>query len=68
MNKRLYGWYVLLKFTEITTETSYPKLTIKPQKLHYKCNLQAQLLGTTEQPWNYNRNIISKTHNQNPYL
>ena len=26
-------------FNKIITETSYQKLTIKPLKLHYKCNL-----------------------------
>ena len=30
---------------KIITETSYLKLTIKPHKLHYKCNLYAQLFG-----------------------
>ena len=58
---------VKLNNNEIITETSYLKLTIKPHKLHYKCNnLQAQLFGTAEQPWNHNRNIIFKIHNQKP--
>ena len=30
---------VKLNNNEIITQTSYPKLTIKPHKLHYKCNL-----------------------------
>ena len=30
---------VKLNNNQIITETSYPKLTIKSHKLHYKCNL-----------------------------
>ena len=33
--------------SKIITETSYPKLTIKPHKLHYKYNLLASLLNSS---------------------
>ena len=34
--------------SKIITETSYPKLTIKPHKLHNKYNLLASLLNSSE--------------------
>ena len=55
---------ILLRIlSKIITEASYLKLTIKPHKLATWSLGSA--VETTEQPWNHNRNIISKTHNQN---
>ena len=53
--------------SKIITETSYPKLTIKCHKLQCKNNPLGSAVGSAEQLWSHNRNIVDKTYLQNLY-
>ena len=52
---------ILLRIlSKIITETSYPKLTIKPHKLHYQCKLSGSDVGSAKGPWSHTETLYPK--------